>query len=153
MTPVEETTELLFVVISGGRFAFGTDGVAEVMNLVEPTAVPGWPDHGLGLIDLRGSLIPLLDVSQALARAPSPLTVAQFIVVVHARALRWGVLVDSVDGVRAGTVRPFAGANHAAVLGAASVCRGVVVEAQGPVVVLDPEALVAALELPSAAPI
>jgi purine-binding chemotaxis protein CheW len=151
--PAEETSELLFVVISGGRFAFGTDGVAEVMNLVEPTAVPGWPDHGLGLVDLRGSLIPLLDVSQALARASSPLSVSQFIVVVHARAHLWGVLTDSVDGVRAATVRPFAGVNQAAVLGAASVCRGVVVEPQGTVVVLDPEALVTALALPSAAPV
>ncbi|MHB8879711.1 MAG: chemotaxis protein CheW [Myxococcaceae bacterium] len=148
MSAPEENTELLFVEISGARFAFPTAGVAEVMPLVEPTAVPGWPSFGLGLIDVRGALFPLIDVSAVLSRPTPPISPSQFIVVIDVGGRRWGLLVDLVDGVRSALVRPFSGLVPGQALGAPEMSRGMAIEPQGPVVVLDPEALVRGFELP-----
>src|SRR5918996_662427 len=71
----DDSRGLLIFELSGGGYALPVASVVEILPLIEPVAVSGWPEHGLGIFELRGEPVPLLDVRAALgrpARPPSP---------------------------------------------------------------------------------
>src|SRR4051812_4062803 len=94
-----EPQDLVFFQIAHKRFAFPSVVVHEVLPMVEPTSVPGWPAHALGLIDVRGVLLPLLDVSLALGQAERPLSAHQYVLLMEAFNRPFGIVVDEVEGV------------------------------------------------------
>jgi len=63
-----------------GEYVFGlpVDHVREVIGYLAPTIMPGVPDDFCGLINLRGSVIPVLDLKKRLTNTP-------FIPGVHAK--------------------------------------------------------------------
>ena len=150
MTPLaHQTTPLLFVVIEGRRFAIRLEQVDEVLPLAEPAPVPGWPRYGLGLLDVRGSLVPLVDVRSTLQLPDVTLSHRQKVVVVlTAGGERWGVLVSEVLGVVAHALSALEGIAPQPRLIRPDVSREFAIEAEGAVAVLDASALIAALGLP-----
>ncbi len=142
-----EPEDLVFFQIAQKRFAFPSAVVHEVLPMVEPTSVPGWPRHALGLIDVRGVLIPLLDVSYALGQPERPFSANQYVLLMEAFSKPFGIVVDVVEGVRS-SVLPEAGALTPAEPGLRVLCRGVVMEPDGPVVLLDTVGLIEAVGLP-----
>jgi len=134
--------------ISGRRYALPAAVVREVIQMVEPTPIPSWPARALGLMELRGELFPLVDLSDVLGLAPLAVSAAQFILVVLAPDRTWGVVVDVVDSVVSVPVEPPLALSASRLLDTAALSLGVVVDEQGPWVVLAPELLFAALEVP-----
>ena len=67
--------------VGDDRYALAAEHVREVAAAPRPTALPGMPVWALGLVNLRGEVVPLLDTAVLLGMEPSP-TVA-FAVVVH----------------------------------------------------------------------
>ncbi len=137
--------ELVVVTIGPKPYALPVAAVREVIPLVEPTPMPDWPDEALGLVEVRGELIPLLDVSEALGHGPLRLSSQQLVLIVFAAGRTWGVLVDGVRGVKFAEVRA-AGALTAEWTSA--LCRGVISDEGSTVVVLDCEKLLSRLHLP-----
>ncbi len=136
--PQDEGREFVAVEIAGGRYAFPVESIREVLLLVEPTAVPAWPSSALGMVNLRGEMVPLIDVASALGRPPSRLHKDQCILVGWAFARVCAILVDRVDGVRPLVVREDpAAAPPPPEAGNLALCLGIAVDAEGPLVVLD----------------
>lgn len=144
-----EAQDLVFFRIARKRFAIPSVVVHEVLPMVEPTSVPGWPAHALGLIDVRGVLLPLLDVSRALGQPERPISADQYVLLMEAFQRPFGIVVDSVEGVRSAVLPEGEGIPSSEFLGAPLVCRGMVMEPDGPVVLLDPDGLVQAAGVPS----
>jgi purine-binding chemotaxis protein CheW len=64
---VPETTSLLVVEVGHERYAVDVDAVREIKPLAGITPLPGLPSFWTGLVNLRGNLVPVLDLATYLA--------------------------------------------------------------------------------------
>lgn len=97
--------------LAGERFAVPLESVREFCFVERVVRVPGCPSHICGLTVLRGSLLQLVDVREALGLEPGP---PGPVAVVLARP-RVGVVVDEVEDVRPAPrrlLRPLPGARE-----------------------------------------
>jgi purine-binding chemotaxis protein CheW len=93
----------------GGKFlTFFLDGeeygleilkVREIIGRMPITRVPRTPASVLGVINLRGKVIPVVDLRSKFGLAPQPEGDRTCIIVVQARGLEFGVIVDRVSEV------------------------------------------------------
>ncbi len=73
--PEREVTEYLCVRINGEAVAVPTDKVQEVYETSLYTPLPGGPACILGLINVRGNILPVLDLWEIAEKEPGRLTV------------------------------------------------------------------------------
>ena len=139
--------DIVMVEIGEGLFAFPASEVREALPMVEPTPMPDWPGDALGLVNVRGELMPLMDLSRHLGRPPLMPSARYLILTLMTRERVWGALVNRVEGVVNAAIRSMDGARKEGQL-APGVCAGLILWVQGPVVLLDPEALATLLHVP-----
>ncbi|MBI4838255.1 MAG: chemotaxis protein CheW [Nitrospirae bacterium] len=80
--------------IAGEEFGIDLDKVFEITRPLKTTPLPNTPGFITGVINLRGAVIPLLDMRKRLNVEPSPLE--ERIVIVMIRGEKIGLLVDAV---------------------------------------------------------
>ena len=84
-------------------FALDITRVREVLDLINITKVPRTPEFMLGVINLRGNVVPVIDLRLSLGMPPSAATVDTCIIIVEAQMgaeqLLVGVLADAVQEV------------------------------------------------------
>jgi len=86
------------VTLGGELFTIDLQNVREVFVLESITPVPGMPSGLIGVTNLRGSVVPLLDLRQMIGlTAETPL---KYAVVVKHGNWQVGVLVDTVPEIR-----------------------------------------------------
>lgn len=91
--------------LSAGGVMLGLEipGIQEILKYREPTAVPRAPAHIVGVINLRGSVVPVVDLAQKLGLvAPAPGKRACIVVTesLHAaRSYLLGIFVECVYDV------------------------------------------------------
>src|SRR5690554_4676430 len=73
--------------------------VQEVLRYTEIAPVPGAPDYVLGIINLRGNVVTVIDTRQRFGLLPAPVTEQSRIVIIEADRQVVGILVDSVAEV------------------------------------------------------
>lgn len=73
--------------------------VQEVLKLTEIAPVPGVPDYILGIINLRGSVVTVIDARRRMSLPERPLDDASRIVIIDVDNQNVGILVDSVAEV------------------------------------------------------
>src|SRR5690554_7418011 len=73
--------------------------VQEVLRHTEIAPVPGAPEYVLGIINLRGNVVTVIDTRQRFGLAPAPVTEQTRIVIIEADRQVVGILVDSVAEV------------------------------------------------------
>ena len=88
--------EAVHVRVGAGRYAFDVRDVREVEECQLMTAVPGAPAELVGVCNLRGAVLPVVQVNRLLGQEPSP---ARFIVVADVDGIVAGVTVDDILGV------------------------------------------------------
>jgi len=102
LTAEEKSTYLSFC-LAGDVFALEVSHVREVLDVVEMTRIPRMPDYMRGVINLRGSVVPVVDMRLRLGMESAEFTVDTCIIVVEAQlcgqTTEIGVLVDSVQAV------------------------------------------------------
>jgi len=64
--PAEEGKEVLGFLLSGEHYAIETNVVREAITIHEITPIPGTPSHLLGVMNVRGRIIPVVDLKQFL---------------------------------------------------------------------------------------
>jgi purine-binding chemotaxis protein CheW len=89
---------LLFRLGTHEQFAAPYASLAEIMYLSQITPVPCTPAHIAGVVNRRGHLLTVLQLSAFFQVAPAPLDHQARIVVVSNRLLRVGLLVHEVIG-------------------------------------------------------
>ncbi len=73
--------------------------VQEIIGLMPVTQVPRVPDYVLGIINLRGRVIPVMDLRRKFGMARQATTDESCIIVVQSNGSQMGVLVDKVSEV------------------------------------------------------
>jgi chemotaxis signal transduction protein len=84
----------LLVVLGGERYAVPVDVVLEVVRVGRLTAVPAAPRAVLGVVNLRGEVLPVLDVAGLVGLAPA--APDRSIVVVEHAGRRAGLAVEAL---------------------------------------------------------
>ncbi|ODC04137.1 chemotaxis protein CheW [Terasakiispira papahanaumokuakeensis] len=73
--------------------------VQEVLRYNEIAPVPGAPDYVLGIINLRGNVVTVIDTRLRFGLAPSEVSDATRIMIIEADQQVIGIMVDSVSEV------------------------------------------------------
>jgi len=73
--------------------------VQEILRYSEIAAVPGAPDYVLGIINLRGNVVTVIDTRSRFGLMPAEVTDNSRIIVIEAEKQVIGILVDSVAEV------------------------------------------------------
>lgn len=73
--------------------------VREIRGWTPATALPHAPSYVRGVINLRGSVLPIIDLSERLGFLPTETSARQVIIVVQIRAQIIGLLVDAVSDI------------------------------------------------------
>ena len=96
-------SQFLSFMLGQEMFAIGILAIREILEYSGVTPVPGLPPCISGVINLRGTAVPVLNLALRLERAPSPVGKRTCIIVVEVYsdegAFVIGILVDAVNAV------------------------------------------------------
>lgn len=93
--------EIQLVVFRLGREEYGVSilQVQEIKRMMDITRVPHSPDFIKGVINLRGSVLPVIDLKKRLDLPPADYTDDTRIIIVKVEELVVGLIVDAVSEV------------------------------------------------------
>lgn len=131
------TTPTLLFRVGASLFGCDTASVQEIIPLRPATRLPGAPRYVRGLINIRGTIVTVLDLAVRLGAAEEPAASGSILLVRH-RERVVGMSVDEVSDVRLLEVER----EDPAVTSGGSIVRGVASVDDAPVVVLDLDALI-----------
>ncbi len=98
-----QTSQYLTFSLGDEDFAFDIDKVREVLDYTTITKIPRTPDFMLGVINLRGNVVPVIDLRMNLGMGGVERTVDACIVIVevdmNGEHIQLGALTDSVQEV------------------------------------------------------
>ncbi|NYI00512.1 purine-binding chemotaxis protein CheW [Cupriavidus plantarum] len=98
-----ETTQYLTFQLGGEMFAIGILAIKEIIEYGTPTVVPMMPPTVRGVINLRGAVVPVMDLQARFGEPSSPVGKRTCIVIVEVPAgdecQVVGVVVDAVNEV------------------------------------------------------
>ncbi|MCM0081970.1 chemotaxis protein CheW [Geomonas sp. Red32] len=100
---VTETTQYLTFKLEEEMFALEIAKVREVLDFTTTTKVPQTPDYMRGVINLRGSVVPVLDLRQKFGMARAEKTVNTCVIIVEVELdgekVVMGAMADAVQEV------------------------------------------------------
>lgn len=103
VSAITETVQYLTFKLAEEIFAFDVAKVREILELTSITKVPQTPDFMRGVINLRGSVVPVIDLKLNFAMQRTEQTINTCIIVVevnlNGEPIVLGVLADSVQEV------------------------------------------------------
>jgi purine-binding chemotaxis protein CheW len=73
--------------------------VTEIVSIQEITSIPEMPDYMKGIINLRGKIIPVMDVRKRFKVAPKDYDDRTCVIVIELNRVNVGLIVDSVSEV------------------------------------------------------
>ena len=85
--------------LAGETFAFPVAAVQEILRVATITRVPDAPDPVRGIINVRGRVVPVVDLRVRLGLRAVPVTAQHRILIATPRERVIGLLVDAVDAV------------------------------------------------------
>jgi purine-binding chemotaxis protein CheW len=97
--PAIEEMELLSFRLGGEEYAVKVDDVREVLKIRELTLVPNAPGYILGVMSLRGAMLPVMDLCRRLGITQAERDEKTRILVVSPDEEDVGLMVDRVSGV------------------------------------------------------
>ena len=99
----QEIQQYLTFMLGGEVFAIGILHIKEIIEYGQLTSVPMMPEFIRGVINLRGAVVPVVDLSSRFGGKPSPITRRSCIVILEleteADTQVIGVVVDAVNEV------------------------------------------------------
>jgi purine-binding chemotaxis protein CheW len=98
-----EPAQYLTFMLAQEQFAIGIRGIKEIIEYHGVTEVPMMPASVRGVINLRGAVVPVVDLLARFGRASSPATKRTCVVIVEVSSARErhtvGLVVDAVNEV------------------------------------------------------
>ncbi|MDT8317478.1 MAG: chemotaxis protein CheW [bacterium] len=105
----QDRLELLCFNLSDEEYAVEINDVREIVKMVDITEVPKTPDFMLGIISLRGVIIPLMDLRMRLGLEACRYNSKTRIIIASADDRKMGMVVDAVTevvGLKKGIFEP-----------------------------------------------
>lgn len=100
---ITETTQYLTFKLEDELFALDIDKVREVLDFTSITKVPQTPDYMRGVINLRGSVVPVVDLRLKFGQAMAEKTVNTCVIIVEVEMdgekVVMGAMADAVQEV------------------------------------------------------
>jgi purine-binding chemotaxis protein CheW len=90
---------LVLFCVDSQRFALGLENVDKVIPFLAITPLPGAPSVVLGIFDLHGDLVPVLNVRARFKLHERTPLISDQLLVAHISERRVALLVDAVTGV------------------------------------------------------
>ena len=100
MAIVADDVQVVAFKLRNEEYGFSILNVQEIKGLTDITRVPFAPDFIKGVINLRGSVLPVIDLKRRLGLEDTPYTSNTRIVIVQYEDVSVGMLVDAVTEVR-----------------------------------------------------
>ena len=97
---VEDVTEVLEFTLAYERYAVETQYVNQVAMLEQLIPLPCTPDFVRGIVNLRGAILPVLDLKNFFELPVKGLTDLNKIIVLKSEKILFGILADEIVGVR-----------------------------------------------------
>ncbi|MEM1237823.1 MAG: chemotaxis protein CheW [Pseudomonadota bacterium] len=94
-----DQVELLSFSVAGQDYAIDIMRVREIRNWSKPTPLPRTPDYVRGVINLRGTVLPILDLANRLGLEDDGEKERTVFVVIKDGARLFGVTVDGVSDI------------------------------------------------------
>lgn len=82
------------------RYAIESRYVREVYPLENLTPLPGTPSFVLGIVNVRGEILPVIDIKTFFDLPGKGLTDLNKVIVLHSDGMLFGILADAIVGVR-----------------------------------------------------
>lgn len=101
--------KFLTFLTDGELFGIPISDVVQIIGMQEITPLPDFPDYAKGVINLRGNIIPVVDMRIRLKKPEAPYNESTCIIVTSIGDAYMGFIVDSVDEVtdiRASDIAP-----------------------------------------------
>ena len=95
-----ETFEVVEFRLAHERYAVEQAAVREVHPLRELTPLPCTPPFVLGIMNVRGQILPIIDIKRFFEVPQTGITDLHMVIIVHADDVELGVLADAVVGMR-----------------------------------------------------
>lgn len=97
------TSQYISFHVAGGEYAVGILGAREIIEYTDITRVPMMPRAILGVLNLRGHVVPVIDLAERFGMPPSSVTRRSCILVVETHLdgvlTKVGILIDAVGDV------------------------------------------------------
>jgi len=101
--PERDQNQYLTFMLGREMFAVGILGIKEILEYEPPTDVPMMPSFIRGIVNLRGAVVPVIDLCARFGREPTAVSKKTCIVIVETSGAEGtqvlGVLVDAVNEV------------------------------------------------------
>ena len=94
-----EETQLVIFILDGRPYALPLEAVERVVQAVALTPLPGSPDFVLGIVNLAGDIIPVLDVRRRFGLEPRGIELSDQFIIAKMGARRIALLVDEARRV------------------------------------------------------
>jgi len=85
--------------INGQHYALPIMQIQEIIRMVQVTPVPGSEHAVEGIINLRGKILPVINLSKKMGLSPKQYDADTRIIVVEVNDKRLGLIVDEMDEV------------------------------------------------------
>jgi purine-binding chemotaxis protein CheW len=97
----EDTQKGRFLTFSLGKESYGIEikYVTEIIGIQPITEIPELPEYVKGIINLRGKIIPLMDVRLRFKKEPKEYNDRTCVIVIDINDISIGLIVDSVSEV------------------------------------------------------
>jgi len=93
------TLDILTFTLANERYGLEAHYVREVLRFTEFTPVPGVPEFIIGVTNLRGEIVPVVDLRLFFALPSKGLTDRSRVVICGRTAIEFGIVADSVENV------------------------------------------------------
>lgn len=80
-------------------YGISLDNVSEIIGLQQFTSIPETEDYIMGLINLRGKIIPVIDVRIRFGQEPLEYNDRTSVIVIQVKETILGLIVDGIEGV------------------------------------------------------
>ncbi|MGN1480532.1 chemotaxis protein CheW [Porcipelethomonas sp.] len=95
----ETSEKYLTFLIDKQYYAFHINDVREIIEMQDITPVPEFPEYAKGIINLRDSLIPIIDVRLRFCKNEMDYNERTCIIILNLKEIEVGFIVDTVDEV------------------------------------------------------
>jgi len=93
------SSHYLVFTLEGQQYALGLEAVERVVRAVELTSVPEAPEILVGLINIRGKIVPVLDIRRRFHLPPRDMEIKDRIIVSRTSSRTIAVIADTIEGV------------------------------------------------------
>lgn len=94
-----QTRQVITFIANGQEFASGIMAIREIRGWTDTTPLPHVPDYVRGVINLRGMVLPVLDLKARLGLGRTEASPKHVIIVVHSGQRMTGILVEAVSDI------------------------------------------------------